>query len=421
MKKSAAGFKRTRFACYMSYFTNSSTFCVPPLLFVTFHEMYDISYTLLGTLVLANFCTQLTVDLIFSFFGKKWNVGRILVAMPLISTLGFVIYAGLPLLMPQNAFIGLLIGTFIFSVAAGLCEVLLSPTVAAIPSDNPGRDMSLLHSLFGIGVFSVVIFSALFLRIFGTQNWNVLMFILAALPILSAVLFMISPIPDMSGESESEVKTEGSRKRTVGLFLCILCIFFGSCAENSMSIWLSSFMESALGIDKAIGDILGVAGFALLLGLVRIVYARYGKSIQPMLLFGMIAATACYLIAGLAPGAIIPFIACIMTGLVTSMLWPGTLILMEEKIPSAGVAAFAIMAASGDFGAAAAPQLIGIVVDVTAASDLAARLSEALALTPEQIGMRAAMLVTALFPFIGIFIVLAIMRFFKKEKNTENT
>ena len=71
MKKSAAGFKRTRFACYISYFTNSSTFCVPPLLFVTFHEMYGISYTLLGTLVLANFCTQLTVDLIFSFFGKK--------------------------------------------------------------------------------------------------------------------------------------------------------------------------------------------------------------------------------------------------------------------------------------------------------------------------------------------------------------
>jgi hypothetical protein len=80
----------------------------------------------------------------------------------------------------------------------------------------------------------------------------------------------------MSGEADTSAKTEGSRKRTVGLFLCILCIFFGSCAENSMSIWLSSFMESALGIDKAIGDILGVAGFALLLGLVRIVYARYG-------------------------------------------------------------------------------------------------------------------------------------------------
>jgi MFS family permease len=187
-----------------------------------------------------------------------------------------------------------------------------------------------------------------------------------------------------------------------------------------MSIWLSSYMESALGIDKAIGDIVGVAGFALLLGIVRIVYARFGKSICPILLIGMIAATACYLVAGLVPGVVFPFIACILTGVVTSMLWPGTLILMEEKIPSAGVAAFALMAASGDFGAAAAPQLIGIVVDEVAASQLAQNLSGTLALTTEQIGMRAAMLVTAIFPFIGTFVVLAIIRFFKKDKNKEN-
>ena len=40
----------------------------------TFREMYNISYTLLGTLVLTNFCTQLTVDLIFSFFTKYFNI-----------------------------------------------------------------------------------------------------------------------------------------------------------------------------------------------------------------------------------------------------------------------------------------------------------------------------------------------------------
>lgn len=275
--------------------------------------------------------------------------------------------------------------------------------------------MSLLHSLFGIGVFTTVTFSTVFLRIFGTENWNILLFVLAALPIFSAVLFMTSPIPPMPDEKAEKQHKESSRKRTVGLLLCVLCIFFGSCAENSMSIWLSSYMESALGIDKAIGDIVGVAGFALLLGLVRIVYARFGKSICPILLIGMIAATACYLVAGLVPGVVFPFIACVLTGVVTSMLWPGTLILMEEKIPSAGVAAFALMAASGDFGAAAAPQLIGIVVDEVAASQMAQNLSATLALTAEQIGMRAAMLVTALFPLIGIFVVLCIMRFFKKN------
>ncbi len=415
MKHFPTGYKRTKLACFSTYFTNASTFCVPPLLFVTFHEMYGISFTLLGTLVVVNFFTQLSVDLIFTFLGSKWNIGRILTATPLIASLGFILYAALPLLMPNYVYLGLLIGTVVFSAAAGLVEVLLSPTIAALPSDNPSRDMSLLHSLFGIGVFSTVTFSTVFLRIFGTENWNILLFVLAALPIFSAVLFMTSPIPDMPDEKAEKQHKESSKKRTVGLFLCVLCIFFGSCAENSMSIWLSSFMESALGIDKAIGDIVGVAGFALLLGLVRIVYARFGKSICPILLIGMIAATACYLVAGLVPGVVLPFIACILTGVVTSMLWPGTLILMEEKIPSAGVAAFALMAASGDFGAAAAPQLIGIVVDEVAASQMAQNLCATLALTAEQIGMRAAMLVTAIFPLIGIFVVLCIMRFFKKN------
>ena len=48
-------YKRTKFACYAAYFTMSSIFCLPPLLFVTLRELYGISYTLLGTLVLTNF------------------------------------------------------------------------------------------------------------------------------------------------------------------------------------------------------------------------------------------------------------------------------------------------------------------------------------------------------------------------------
>ena len=38
MKTSNPSFKRTRLACYSAYFTMSSIFCVPPLLFVTLRE-----------------------------------------------------------------------------------------------------------------------------------------------------------------------------------------------------------------------------------------------------------------------------------------------------------------------------------------------------------------------------------------------
>ena len=107
-------YQRTKLACYMSYFTMSSIFTVPPLLFVTMRQMYGISYTLLGTLVLVNFCTQLLIDLIFTAFSKHFNVKKILRVMPLITSAGMAIYALIPTLMPQYAYAGFLLGTVIF-------------------------------------------------------------------------------------------------------------------------------------------------------------------------------------------------------------------------------------------------------------------------------------------------------------------
>ena len=411
---SIKGFQRTKLACYTAYFTMSSIFSLPPILFVTLRDTYGISYTLLGTLVLTNFCTQLLVDLIFTVFTKYFNVKLIVRVMPLITSLGLATYALIPWLFPQIAYAGLLIGTVIFSVSAGLSEVLLSPTIAAIPSKDPQRDMSTLHSLYAFGVFTVVVVSTLFLKLCGTENWMYLTLIWAALPVVAAVLFMTSPMPDMSLHADAE-GLQGTKRRSLGLALCVGCIFFGSCAENVMSNWLSGYMETALGIDKALGDILGVAMFAILLGIARISYARFGKRIGRVLLVGMVCATVCYLVAGLATGVVFAFVACILTGLFTSMLWPGSLILMEEKIPHAGVAAFALMAAGGDLGASVAPQLMGIVVDKVSAGELALRLGQRLGMTAEQIGLKAGMLITAIFPAIGTVLLLCTFRYFKNR------
>lgn len=114
----SSSFKTTKFACYSAYFTMSSIFCLPPLLFVTFRETYGISWTLLGTLVLTNFCTQLLIDLIFTLFSSRFNVQKVLKIMPLVTSLGLLIYAVFPMIFPNIAYIGLLIGTVVFSVSA---------------------------------------------------------------------------------------------------------------------------------------------------------------------------------------------------------------------------------------------------------------------------------------------------------------
>lgn len=407
-------YKRTKLACYSAYVTMASAFALPPLLFVTFHDMYGVSYTLLGTLVLINFCTQLTVDLILSFFSKYFNEKFLVRVMPIITSLGLAFYAFSPLIFPNSVFTGFAIATVIFSISAGLSEVLVSPVVAAIPSDNPGRDMSFLHSLYGVGVTVVILISTIFFKLFGSENWSFLTLLFAVLPISTAVLFMTSPMPDMT-PSETSKAGERSKRYAVGLALCVACIFFGSCAENTMSNWASSFMENALGIDKAIGDILGTAMFAVLLALTRMGYAKFGKSITPILFIGMIGAVACYLVAGFSTNAVIALIACVLTGMFTSMLWPGALIFMEEKLPGAGVAAYALMASGGDLGASIAPQLMGIVVDKVTVSSFAADIATKTGLAAEQIGMKTGMIITAVFPLIGIAALAVTVRYFKKK------
>ena len=183
-----------------------------------------------------------------------------------------------------------------------------------------------------------------------------------------------------------------------------------------MSNWVSGYIEKALGLGKTLGDILGMAMFAILLALTRIFYAKYGRNIGRMLLVGMIGASICYPAVAFSDGLVIPVIACALTGLFTSMLWPGALILMEENIPRAGVAAYALMAAGGDLGAAVSPQLLGIVTDQVAASQWAVPLSASLSISPEQLGLKAGMLVSSLFPIFGTVLMIVILRFFRKGK-----
>jgi len=406
-------YKTTRIACYITNIAQSGVCSFSPLLFVTFRETYGISYTMLGFLVVINFLTQLGIDLIFTFFSHRFPIRTTVRLMPYITVLGLLIYALFPLFFPHLAYLGLAVGTVIFSCAAGLAEVLISPLVASLPSDNPERDMTRLHSFYAWGLVGVVIFGSLFLKIFGTENWEFLSLILAIIPATAALLFSIAPFPEPEAKSDSD-----GRKSSLfqsGLLLCFLCIFFGAAAEGTMTQWVSSYVETALTLPKLIGDILGMALFAVMLGLGRSIYARFGKSILRFMMIGMIGSVACYVIAGLSMSPMVGLAACAATGFFTSMLWPGSIILVETKFPQAGVAAYALMAAGGDFGIAVAPQLMGWLVDRVSVSHAGQSIASRLSLLPEQIGMRAGLLSAAFFPLAGAVVVYLLMYHFKKQ------
>jgi len=62
------------------------------------------------------------------------------------------------------------------------------------------------------------------------------------------------------------------------------------------------------------------------------------------------------------------------------------------------------LAAGGDTGASVGSQLVGLVTDAVIVSPKANALAASLSLTPDQLGLKIAMLVGMLFPLLGAVI-----------------
>lgn len=405
-------FKRTKYACYFSSLSMAAISSLSPLLFVTFKELYGISYSLLGLLVVVNFCTQLILDVVLSFVSNKIKTEKVLPYIPLFTVVGLFIYALFPVMMPGLAYIWLVVGTVLFASSAGFAEALINPVIMAIPSDNPDKEMSRYHSVFAWGCVAVVILSTVYLNLFGSEYWYGLALIWAAFPLTSFLLFIKAPMPELQSESDNTEKK--NVLKSSALFFCVLSMFFGGAAENTMTQWCSGYVENALGIPKIWGDICGMALFACMLGLGRTLYSKFGKNALSVVTWGFIGSAICYVVAALSNLPILSLMACALTGLCTSMLWPGNLIVVADLIPCASVAVYAWMAVGGDLGGSVVPQMVGIIADSVSESGW---LPQAFStLTPEQFGLKIGILSATVFPILGALTVKLIKhKFYEKE------
>lgn len=406
---------RVKLGCYASNITMSVVGNLSPLLFLTFHEKYDISYTLLGLLVLINFCTQLSVDLIFSFFSHKFNIPLAVKLSPVFAFLGLAVYALFPFVFPGYEYLGLVIGTVLFSAGSGLVEVLISPVIAALPSKDPDREMSKLHSIYAWGVVGLVVIVTAFLLLFGQDNWQYLALIFLLVPLATIILFSRAKLPEM--KTEERVSGAVRFLKNPLVWVSFVGIFLGGAAEVTMAQWASGYLEAAVGLPKIWGDLCGVAMFSVALGLGRSLYAKIGKNIARALFFGAIGATACYLIAALSPFPVVGLLACAFTGFCVSMMWPGSLIVASDRFPKGGVLIFALMAAGGDFGASVGPQLVGIVTDAALKNSILMSWADSLKLSYEQFGMKLGMLIGMLFPLFAIIIYGSFLKSYRRKNN----
>ncbi|HPU59161.1 MAG TPA: MFS transporter, partial [Candidatus Avimonas sp.] len=175
-------YKSTLHACYLGYITQALIVNLPPLLFVVFKEKFGLSYTLLGSLVLIIFITQLVVDAMAIRFVDKIGYRASAVIAHLFAAAGMVSFAFLPRIMPLP-YLGLIISYLLFSIGGGLIEVLVSPIVESLPSEAKAASMSLLHSFYSWGQVLVIVLSTVTLKIIGEDNWFMLPLLWSILPV----------------------------------------------------------------------------------------------------------------------------------------------------------------------------------------------------------------------------------------------
>lgn len=353
-------FKHTQLACYLAYISQAITTTFLPLLFVRLGTEFGFSLTKLTVLITITFFTEIFIDAFCPVFIKKIGYRNGMIFANICAVIGTAGLAVFPFIF-KNPYIGFVLCDVFYAVGGGFDEVLVSPIVEACPTKNKARAMALLHSFYCWGCAAIVLFSTIFFRFAGMDNWRLLAVLWAIIPLFNILLFMFVPIRTLEEEKGSG-KFSDMLKNPLFWLMLIIMICAGA-SELSMSQWASAFAETGLQVSKTIGDLLGPCAFAVLMGLSRVIYSRIDDKtdITKILIVGAIVCIGAYLLAALSGNAIVSLIGCALCGIAVAPMWPGAFSIASKEIPKASTTMFASFALAGDLGCTVGPSIVGFV------------------------------------------------------------
>ncbi len=351
-------YNKTKRACYLGFVTQAIVANFTPLLFVAFHREFEISLASLALIPAVFYIVQLVTDFLCAKF-KNIDYRRSIIASEVTAALGLAGLAFVPQMF-DNPMVGILLCVAVYAVGSGLIEVLCSPIIEACPFQDKESMMSLLHSFYCWGAVGVILGSTLFFTLFGVESWRWLACIWALVPLYNIINFATCPIEPIVDDAEGMSMSQLLRSSTFWPFL-VLMIAAGA-SESTMAQWTSAFAEASLGVDKAVGDLIGPCGFAFCMGLGRLWYGKKGQNtdlIGYMTVAGVLSFAA-YLTASLASLPLISLAGCMISGLAVGIMWPGSISITSARIPKGGTALFALLALGGDAGGTFGPSLVGL-------------------------------------------------------------
>lgn len=358
--KKIKNYNRTKLACYLGFVTQAISANFVPLLFLTFCRTYGITYADIALIPLSFYITQLIVDFLCAKFVDRIGYRKSIIIAQITSGLGLAMLSFVPDICPKP-FAGILLCVIVYAIGSGLIEVLCSPIIEACPFENKSSMMSLLHSFYCWGAVGTVVLSTAFFVIFGTEHWRILACLWAVVPLYNVYNFAVCPIEPIVADGEG--MTIRQLFKTGIFWLFVLLMVCAGASEIAMAQWASAFTESSLGVSKTAGDLLGPCGFAVFMGISRVLYGSYGEKVD-LSRFMIISGILClcsYLLAAFAHLPVLGLIGCMMCGFSVGIMWPGSISISSSKLPKGGTALFAFLALAGDVGGAAGPAIVGSI------------------------------------------------------------
>lgn len=389
-------YKKTLIACYLGFVTQAISANFAPLLFLTFRDTYGITLEKIAMIPLVFYLTQLIVDLVATKFADKIGYRTCVVASQVLSAVGLVLMAILPEIF-SVPFIGIVISVVLYAIGSGLIEVLVSPIVEACPFENKEGMMSLLHSFYCWGAMGVILGSTLFFAVFGLENWKILTFVWALVPLYNTFNFINCPIERLIEDGKS-MGVSRLLKTPIFWLMIILMVCSGA-SEATMAQWASAFTESAIGVSKTIGDLAGPCLFAMFMGVSRMLYGKFSEKLdltKVMLVCGAMCA-GCYLLASLSSLPILGLAGCALCGLAVGIMWPGSISISSQNCPRGGTAMFAFLALAGDAGAMVSPAMVGSLSEMAGGN------------------LKTGLLVATVFPIVLVFGLLILKKKLVKQ------
>lgn len=360
---SEPNYNRTIRACFVAYIIQAIVNNFISLLFVIYQKDYGMPLSEITLLITINFTLQLCIDSASALFIDKIGYRASVLIAHATSTLGLIMLAFLPDIMTSH-FIGLLIAVSVYAIGGGLIEVLISPIVEACPTDNKPSAMSLLHSFYNWGSAGVIIFTTLFLRVFGGESWKVLAIIWAIIPFVNGLIFTRVPIAPLVKDERGGMKIKELFKCKIFWVFALMMMCSGA-SEHAVGQWASTIAEKGLNISKTLGDLTGPALFAIMQGVARLTYAKYGEKyrLDKLMLSSALLCISSYLLLIPSGNPIFSLVGMAITGFAVGIMWPGTFSLSSAKLERGGTAMFALLALFGDMGCSAGPTLAGFVAN----------------------------------------------------------